>query len=29
MYEISDTSVLRKWIRKYNSHSELKDTTFG
>ncbi|KYG26559.1 transposase [Alkalihalobacillus trypoxylicola] len=28
-YEISDASVLRKWIKKYNSHSELKDTSQG
>lgn len=27
MYGISDASVLRNWIRKYNSHSELKDTS--
>jgi len=26
MYEISSTSVLRRWIRKYNGHRELKDT---
>lgn len=29
MYEISDASVLRGWIKKYNSHSELKDTSQG
>ncbi|WP_110114978.1 IS3 family transposase [Bacillus sp. CGMCC 1.16541] len=29
LYEISDASVLRGWIRKYNSHSELKDTSQG
>jgi len=29
MYDISDSSVLRKWIRKYNSHSEIKDTSQG
>ncbi|WNS73662.1 IS3 family transposase [Bacillus sp. DTU_2020_1000418_1_SI_GHA_SEK_038] len=29
MYEISDVSVLRGWIRKYNSHSEIKDTSQG
>ena len=28
-YEISSHSVLRKWIKKYNSHSELKDTSQG
>lgn len=28
-YEISDLSVLRKWVNKYNSHSELKDTSHG
>ncbi|WP_088088267.1 IS3 family transposase [Bacillus sp. OV166] len=28
-YEISDLSVLRQWINKYNSHSELKDTSHG
>jgi transposase len=26
-YEISSRSVLRKWINKYNSHRELKDTS--
>ena len=26
-YEISYESVLRKWIKKYNSHRELKDTS--
>ncbi|MEY8346696.1 IS3 family transposase [Niallia circulans] len=29
MYEISDPSVLRRWIKKYNSHSEIKDTSQG
>jgi len=28
-YEISNDSVLRKWIKKYNSHRELKDTSKG
>ncbi|WP_420846151.1 IS3 family transposase [Neobacillus notoginsengisoli] len=28
-YEISSTSLLRKWIKKYNSHRELKDTSKG
>lgn len=28
-YEISNDSVLRKWINKYNSHRELKDTSKG
>ena len=28
-YEISSTSVLRKWIKKYNSHRELKETSKG
>ncbi|RCW62126.1 transposase-like protein [Saliterribacillus persicus] len=28
-YEISDQSVLRLWINKYNSHRELKDTSKG
>ncbi|MFS1518426.1 IS3 family transposase [Bacillus sp. SCS-151] len=28
-YEISSCSVLEKWVYKYNSHSELKDTTQG
>ena len=28
-YKISDDSVLRKWIKKYNSHRELKDTSKG
>jgi len=28
-YSISSTSVLRKWIKKYNSHRELKDTGKG
>nr|WP_246625298.1 helix-turn-helix domain-containing protein [Fictibacillus nanhaiensis] len=29
MYDISSTSVLKKWIKKYNSHKELKDTSLG
>ncbi len=28
-YGISSTSVLRRWIRKYNDHRELKDTGKG
>lgn len=28
-YEISSTSVLRNWIKKYNSHMELKNTGKG
>jgi transposase len=28
-HEISSTSLLRKWIKKYNSHRELKDTSKG
>jgi len=28
-YEISNTSVLQKWINKYNDHRELKATTKG
>lgn len=28
-YELSSTSVLRRWIKKYNSHRELKDTSKG
>ena len=28
-YEISSTSILRQWIKKYNSHRELKDTSKG
>ncbi|WP_332691780.1 helix-turn-helix domain-containing protein [Halalkalibacter lacteus] len=28
-YELSDKSVLKKWIRKYNSHREIKDTGKG
>jgi transposase-like protein len=28
-YDISDNSILRKWIKKYNSHSELNDTPKG
>ncbi|MER2010604.1 MAG: IS3 family transposase [Psychrobacillus sp.] len=27
LYEISDASVLRGWIKKYNSHRDLKDTS--
>jgi transposase-like protein len=27
--ELSDASVLRGWIKKYNSHSEIKDTSQG
>ena len=26
-YEIASTSTLRRWIKKYNSHRELKDTS--
>jgi transposase-like protein len=26
-YEIPSTSTLRRWIKKYNSHRELKDTS--
>jgi transposase len=29
MYDISSTSVLNKWIKTYNSHRELKDTSMG
>ncbi|GGE57282.1 transposase [Pullulanibacillus camelliae] len=29
MYQISSDSVLQKWINKYNSHRELKDTSKG
>lgn len=29
LYEISSTSVLRGWIKKYNSHRDLKDTSKG
>lgn len=29
LYEISDASVLRGWIKKYNSHRDLKDTSQG
>ncbi|MCL7748362.1 IS3 family transposase [Halalkalibacter alkaliphilus] len=29
MYEISSLSVLQRWINKYNSHRELKDTKKG
>lgn len=25
-YDISDKSILRRWIKKYNSHKELKDS---
>lgn len=28
-YEISDTHVLRKWIKKYNGHSETKEARKG
>lgn len=28
-YEISSRSVLSRWIKKYNSHRELKDTGKG
>ncbi len=28
-YEISSRSVLQRWISKYNSHRELKDTSKG
>ena len=28
-YEISDHSVLKDWVRKYTSHSELKDSGKG
>lgn len=28
-YEISDDYILRMWIKKYNSHSKLNDTTKG
>lgn len=28
-YSISSTAVLRKWIKKYNSHRELNDTGKG
>ncbi len=28
-YSISDTKVLRKWIKNYNSHRELKETEKG
>ena len=28
-YNISSTAVLRKWIKKYNSHRELNDTGKG
>lgn len=28
-YEISSTTLLRKWIKKYTSHRELKDTSKG
>lgn len=29
MYNLSDASVLRGWIKKYNSHRGLKDTSKG
>ncbi|UII55920.1 helix-turn-helix domain-containing protein [Cytobacillus spongiae] len=29
LYEISSTSVLRRWIKKYNSHRDIKDTAQG
>lgn len=29
MYEVSDLSVLKKWINKYNSHGDLNDTSKG
>ncbi|MFE8700764.1 IS3 family transposase [Cytobacillus sp. FJAT-54145] len=29
LYEISSTSVLRGWVKKYNSHRDLKDTSKG
>ncbi|MGG3573689.1 transposase [Bacillus gobiensis] len=28
-YNLSSTSVLRKWIKKYNNHRELNDTSKG
>lgn len=28
-YELSSTSTLRRWINKYNSHRELRDTSNG
>jgi len=28
-YEISSTSVLKRWVKKYTSHSELKDSGKG
>lgn len=28
-YEVSNESVLRRWINKYNSHREIKDTAKG
>jgi transposase-like protein len=28
-YELSSTSSLRQWIKKYNSHGEIKDTSKG
>ncbi|WP_034301333.1 helix-turn-helix domain-containing protein, partial [Bacillus cihuensis] len=28
-YNLSTTSVLRKWIKKYNNHRELNDTSKG
>ncbi|OEH91308.1 transposase [Bacillus solimangrovi] len=29
LYEISSTSVLRGWIKKYNNHRDLNDTSKG
>lgn len=28
-YEISDRSVFRQWLKKYNDHREIKDTGKG
>ncbi|EON70663.1 ISSth1, transposase(orf1) [Lysinibacillus sphaericus OT4b.31] len=28
-YEISSISVLKRWVKKYTSHSELKDSGKG
>lgn len=28
-YDLSDKSILRKWIKRYNSHNELKTTKGG
>lgn len=28
-YELSDKAVLKKWLKKYNSHREIKDTGKG